>query len=130
MYNFAKMRPPTLKPGRLISLLIITGILLSACGNDLWGTYDPYLTPSPSITLKMPDSTGTGESEPLPSQTPTPTLTKTATLPFPIQPTPTATLPVAALTPTATLLTIVPGGNIFYNAQSGDSLNVVAISAS
>lgn len=119
------MKQPAPNPGRLISLLIITGMLLSACGNELWGTYDPYLTPSPSSTVGIPEETATSYVDPVPSATLFPT--ETPTLPTLAVPTVTVTAINPTNTPTATLLTVVPGGNIFYNAQSGDSLNVVAI---
>ena len=108
-----------------MSLLIITGMLLSACSSALWGTYDPYLTPSPSSTVMVPESTNTKTIDPPPAVTLSPFPTETRQVPT--IPDPTATGTQLPDTPTATLPTGIPGQNIFYKAQSGDSLNVVAV---
>jgi LasA protease len=93
-------------------LLVLTGMLLSACGTNLWGTYDPEVTPTPTSTrtvLADPEPTPTNLLIPL-------STTQTAT----VLPSPTVT-PTAAVTPG----TLHP--EIFYTSQSGDSLDVVAI---
>ncbi len=94
-------------------LLILAGLLLSACGTNLWGTYDPTLTPTPT-------SVGTVLADPEPTPTnlffPLSTTQAVAT----ILPSPTVT-PTAAVTPGTPRLTF------FYSSQSGDSLGAVAL---
>ena len=110
------MKPTSLLTGRVLALLLVIGVLLSACDSKLWGTYDPYLTPSPSATVLIASSA-------VPTWTPVPT---PAITPLPaVSPTPTVSL--HASTPSPTSVTGVPGSTIFYTSQSGDSLNVVAI---
>jgi LysM repeat protein len=110
------MKPTSLHMGKVLTLFLITGMLLSACGSNLWGTYDSYLTPTPVATE-------TASGDPVPSQT----LTSTAS-PVPSLLTNFPTLiPIPTSTPTPVLTTGVPGPIILYTSQSGDSLNVVAI---
>ncbi len=93
-------------------LLILTGMLLSACGTNLWGTIYLDVTPSPT-------STWTVLADPKPTSTNVP-LTPSAT--------PTATaLPSPTLTPTATVTPGTPHLSIVYSSQSGDSLKAVAL---
>ena len=93
-------------------LLVLTGMLLSACGTNLWGTYDAYLTPTPtSIGTVLADPEPTPTNVVLPLST-----TQAAT----VLPSPTVTL-TAAVTPGTPRLTIV------YFSQSGDSLEAVAL---
>jgi len=94
-------------------LLLLIGLLGTGCGNDLWGTYDPYLTqtPGPTVTTAPPTLDPTLTASPLPpSATPTDTLT----------PSPTDTATPSGPTDT-------PRPLILYKSQSGDSLTVVAI---
>ena len=93
-------------------LLILTGMLLSACGNSLWGTYDLYLTPTPTATPTV-------RLDPVFTFTPTPTVSPLPSI--------ATVLPTFTSTPTITLATDVPTPVIAYTSQSGDSLNVVAI---
>ena len=107
-----------LHAGRTLSLLIIVAMFLSACGSDLWGTYDSFLTPSPIATDTM---------APMPVFTSTPSPTLTA-LPETLPATDIApTISVATDTPSPVIPTGEPGSSIPYTSQSGDSLNVVAI---
>ncbi len=93
-------------------LLVLTGMLLSACGTGLWGTYDPYLTLTPtSIGTVLIGSDPTPTNYFLPLST-----TQAATvLPSPTVP------PTTVVTPGTPRLTIV------YYSQSGDSLEAVAL---
>jgi len=118
------MKPNSTHPGRGLALLLVISLLLSACGNDLWG-YDPIVTPHPGSTGAGPESTGTVTTKPAASLTPFPTLnglplatTATELAPTDIPPTNT----VSSVTGTS-----VPGATISYISQSGDSLDVVAI---
>jgi murein DD-endopeptidase MepM/ murein hydrolase activator NlpD len=99
-------------------LILLIGILLSACSNNIWGTYDQYLTPTIKTSVATPVD---------PIFTLTPTASATATLH-----TLTATKIVPpGITPTQTNSitpgTSMPGSIIPYISQSGDSLKVVAI---
>ena len=121
------MKPVPLQPAKILGLLLVIALLLSACGSDLWGTYDPYLTSLPEIT-----GTGLEISEATPSATRALPTQPFATLTF--LPTLTGSpLPLflTLLTPTGTAtpvaLTVPPGSTISYVSQSGDSLDVVAI---
>ena len=121
------MKPVPLQPAKILGLLLVIALLLSACGSDLWGTYDPYLTSLPEIT-----GTGLEISEATPSATRALPTQPFATLTF--LPTLTGSpLPLflTLLTPTGTAtpvaLTVPPGSSISYVSQSGDSLDVVAI---
>jgi len=93
-------------------LLVLTGMLLSACATNLWGTYDPYLTPTPPFietALADPEPTPTNAILPL-------SATQTAT----VLPSPTVSPTTVAVTPGT------PRPPIYYYSQSGDSLEVVA----
>jgi hypothetical protein len=93
-------------------LLVLTGMLLSACGTNLWGTYDAYLTPTPT-------SIGTVLADPEPTST---------NLFLPLSTTQAATaLPSPTVTPTAAVTPGTPRLTIFYSSQSGDSLEAVAL---
>ena len=111
-----------------MSLLLIIAMLLSACGSDLWGTYDPYrlahsrknrdahdyLRGKPHRTRSHIDTfphfphfhrlTTCFDSNGFTSASLTPTIT-----------------------PTPVTSTSVPGASTTYISQSGDSLDVVAI---
>ena len=106
-------------PRKAAILLLLTGMLLSACGNDLWGTYDPILTP------KLPSATGITPSLPAATATFFPTFTLTPIPSLSISLTPTLLPPTSTATPSIPPGT--PGQVLFYTSQSGDSLNVVAI---
>ncbi len=94
------------------TLLLLTSMLLTACGTNLWGTYDPYLTPTPTGTVPAdPEPTPTNLLLPL-STTQAATVAPSPTI------TPTAIDPVTPGTPRPT---------IFYSSQSGDSLEAVAL---
>jgi hypothetical protein len=95
-------------------LIVIIGLLLSACGSSLWGSYDslttPTVLPSPSATSKQAST-----------QKPAITVTSPPPVSTPIN--------TATITPTPTE-TLVPAGNtppLSYISQSGDSLDVIAI---
>ncbi len=93
-------------------LFVLTGMLLTACGANLWGTYDPYLTPTPTGTVPAnPEPTPTNFLLPL-STTPAATVAPSPTI------TPTAIDPVTPGTPRLTVV---------YFSQSGDSLEAVAL---
>jgi LasA protease len=100
-------------------LLVVMGMFLSACGSDLWGTYDPYMTTTPGGTATRTVFAGTD-----------PTFTATSTPTATIIPSSTADLPTAIFTPnvTSTLNATInaPAHTISYISQSGDSVNVVA----
>lgn len=92
---------------RTVAVLLLISVFVTACGNQLWGSYDPLLTATPAVFW---------------------TLAPTATLPSP-----TATQPPATETPLAPTETSTPPGPtptprppILYYSQSGDSLDVVA----
>ena len=119
------MKSSFLHTGKTLSLLIIVAILLSACGSDLWGSYDSFLTPSPQTAAMSPDPT-----KPvlvLSPSTPTSSPVFTATA-LPLNATalaPTST--PSPISPTPPIPTGEPGPLIPYTSQSGDSLKVVAI---
>ena len=110
------MKRLSIRPGKALFLFLVIGVLLSSCGNNLWGTYAPYLTLTPGVTGTIPTA-----PEPTRSELFTPTHTPLAGL------TPTATVSLPTNTPAPTIVTGVPGSTIFYTSQSGDSLNVVAV---
>jgi murein DD-endopeptidase MepM/ murein hydrolase activator NlpD len=97
-------------------LMILIGVLLSACGSSLWGTYDPYYSTTSVPTSTIPDvrvitATPIITVSPVPSTaTALPTSTKTLS--------PTSTFPKT---------TVSARPSIAYTSQSGDSLNVIAI---
>ena len=94
-------------------LLVLIGMLLSACGTNLWGTYDPTVTPTPTFIR-----TALADPEP----TPTNVLLLLSTTQAPtIPPSPTATSTITAVTPGT------PRPMIYYSSQSGDSLKAVAL---
>jgi hypothetical protein len=96
---------------KIAALFILTGMLLSACDNNLWGSYNQNLTPSAVSTATV-------------AETPTPT--------YPIPPDstldPTASpSPTPTNTPVPTNTLNIPASSILYFSQSGDSLDAVAI---
>ena len=109
-------RPVNFAMRKAAALLLITGILLSACSSSLWGHYDPYLTPSTftAVLTDTPSSTPTATPTPLQGSTSLPAASFT--------PSPTFTL-----TPTLPGPTDTPSPERLYRSQSGDSLPVVAI---
>ncbi|MGB8215389.1 MAG: hypothetical protein WCE68_17705 [Anaerolineales bacterium] len=118
------MKNPTpLQPAKILLLFLLAALLLSACGSDLWGTSDPYLTPSPLATRTGPGSTAT-----VTAATPTPPFATLVLLPS-LTASPLAFFPTLTLTGTATPAnyTAPQGSTISYVSQSGDSLDVVAI---
>ena len=118
--------------GRVTALLFIITMLLSACGNDLWGSYAPTVTLHPANTEI---STGATTTLPIINETvttrPVSTLIPSPTLDAPAPPTITTETAPTSLpstdTPPPVTGTSVPGANISYLSQSGDSLAVVAI---
>ena len=100
-----------------ISFLLI-GMIISACGSDLWGTYAPYLTSTPRNNETVP-------ADPVSTLTPTQIRAASPTRLPATDSTP--NVPIHTNTPTPVLTPGVPGSTIFYTSQSGDSLNVVAI---
>jgi LasA protease len=97
--------------------LLIIGLLLSACGGNLWGSYAAYLTPTSGPTSTVPADPVYPPTFAIPTSSPT-ALLHTST-----------TTPGFTETPT---ITLTPGKvstqpNIAYTSQSGDSLNVIAI---
>lgn len=97
---------------KAVILLVLTGMLLSACGTNLWGTYDPFLTPTPT-------SIGTVLADPEPTPT---------NLFLPLYTTQAVTiLPSPTVTPTAPVTPGTPRQIIVYSSQSGDSLEAVAL---
>ena len=93
-------------------LLVLVGILLSACGTNLWGTYEVDLTPmTPPIGIILAD--------------PEPTLTNMF---LPLSTTQAATvLPAPTFTSTSAVTPGIPRPTLFYSSQSGDSLEAVAL---
>jgi LasA protease len=113
---------------RLLPILFITSILLTACGASpsLWGTYS---TPTAEVAITIPSLLPTDPipasitPSPIPPDTATFTLTPTSipietSTPLPTQPTPDANATV--LLPTFDVPTIL------YYSQSGDTLPAVA----
>ncbi len=97
---------------KAVILLVLSGMLLSACGTTLWGTNDAYLTLTPT-------SSGIVIADPEP--TPTNLFLPVSTTPAVINlPSPTFTI-TPVITPGTPRLTIV------YFSQSGDRLEVVAL---
>jgi murein DD-endopeptidase MepM/ murein hydrolase activator NlpD len=94
-------------------LLVITGMLLSSCGSNLWGTYDTTPTTTNTIVVTI-------FTDPQPSPT-------TLVLPlYTVQST--ATHPSPTVTPTIPVITPgTPRPSIIYSSQSGDSLEAVAL---
>ena len=97
---------------KALILLTIIGLLLTACGNDLWGTYTQDTTPTPENTslIQPMDSSPTG----------------TAIYKSTIQATPTD-LPIPTIIPTTTAVDGTPSSSIVYSSQSGDWLQAVAL---
>ena len=93
-------------------LLILTDMLLSACGTNLWGTFAGDLTPTPTSIRTV-----NADPEPTPTNIFFPLSTTQASI---VLPSPTDT-PTAVVTPVTPLLTRL------YTSQSGDSLEVVAL---
>ena len=126
-YNHPPMKPSPLHPGRSLALFLVTAMLLSGCGNNLWGTNSVYLTTPPKNPATLPTATRTAPADPVSTLTLTPTLNPTAS-PLPLG---TTEILLATLTPTITptpgILSGTHGATVFYTSQSGDSLNVVAI---
>ena len=99
-------------------LLILTGMLLSACGTNLWGTYAPTLTATPSSVVTV-ESVETASITPEPSAT---------NLLMPLSTTQTATvIPSPTATPTVSVTPGTPRPKIIYYSQSGDYLAAVAV---
>jgi len=92
-------------------LLLLTGLLLSACGNDLWGTYPQDATPTP-VNTSLAQST---DSSPLVTQV----------YPSTVQATPTD-FPPPTIIPSRTIVAGTPQPSIIYISQSGDWLQAVA----
>ncbi len=99
-----------MRPTRLVAAFLLTASLLAACNTDLWGSYDPNPTPNPDVSV-------TDTLSPL-QVAATAMAAQTAAAPTP---TSTRTLVSAADTPGT------PRPTLLYAAQSGDSLDVVAI---
>jgi LasA protease len=115
------MRPTSWLPGKALALLLLIGILLSACGSDLWGSNSVYGTTTPLSTSQLtPVSFTPTPFTPVPL-TPAP-FTRTPLPPVPFTPAPF----IPSITPTLAMEPGTPGSTVFYTSQSGDSLNVVA----
>jgi len=94
-------------------LFLLTGILLSSCGSNLWGTFDttPTTIPTKVVTVFTdPQPSPTSFVPPISTSQPTP-----------IPPSPTVTPTILAITPGT------PHPSIIYSSQSGDSLEAVAL---
>ncbi len=111
-----------------MALLLVTSMLLSACGNDLWGSYDPTLTSPPGNTptdsMASPEITRPVPTSPVSTLVPFPTFTASPLPTVTTDPTSTGNPPTDSPTPVTS--TSVPGATILYTSQSGDSLDVVA----
>ena len=98
---------------KIVIFLVLTGLLLSACGSNLWGTYPPRMTPTPTPIVTVPaNPILTPTNIYLPSST-----TQAAT----VLPSPTITPTIAAVNP------VTQRPSIFYPSQSGDTLEAVAL---
>ncbi len=98
--------------GKGFILLILTGLLLSSCGTNLWGSEDPPQTLTPSAPVTIVTETRS-----------TPTM-----FVIPESPTSTATnLPSPTVIPTTINVTPGTARPIYYPSQSGDSLGAVAL---
>jgi len=100
---------------RKAAILISIGLLLSACGSNLWGTYDSSTTPTAA-----PINTSASTAKVVPLSTPTHTASPdvpTATDAIAFTETPSPTLRSATLAQTPPLT---------YTSESGDSLEVIA----
>lgn len=92
------------------SIILVVLLLLTACGNDLWGNYSPDQTPGPgnsgteTLSPYAVTATALASASP-PTSTPTLTLTRT----------------------TSAEITSTPKPALLYASQSGDSLEVVAV---
>jgi len=96
---------------KVVILLVLNSMLLSACGTDLWGTYDAYPT-------STPNPIGTVLANPVPTST---------TLFIPLSTTQATTLPPSpTVTPSVVVTPGTPRSTILYSSQSGDSLEAVA----
>ena len=106
-------------------MLLVINLLLSACGNDLWGSYDPTATSQPASTRTSPSITMVVPIQPASTLTPFPTLNASplSTIVTDLAP----TIITSTVTPTPVTGTSVPGATISYISQSGDSLDVVAV---
>jgi LasA protease len=95
-------------------LLILSGMLLSACGTNLWGTYDPEVIATPSLV-----PVATANTDPQPTETivqhPSPTVSVATIVPSP------------TFTPTIQVTLTTPGVTRLYSSQPGDSLSAVAL---
>jgi LasA protease len=106
-------RPMNSALHKAIILLVIGGMFLSACGGNLWGTYDPTQTPTPTTVETVPVT-----PDPTPTNYYLPVITTQAVTP----------LPSVTVTPQrATITPGTPRSTIFYYSQSGDSLEAVAL---
>jgi murein DD-endopeptidase MepM/ murein hydrolase activator NlpD len=93
----------------VLILFLLTSLLLTSCGStELWGSYDAYLTPTASEPPADPD--------PVATQTATPTAAASLTPTRRASPTPSPTGPTPSPRPV-----------YLYAAQSGDSLESVAL---
>ncbi|MFH1524845.1 MAG: LysM peptidoglycan-binding domain-containing protein [Chloroflexota bacterium] len=102
--------------GKLLALLLTVSMFLSACGSGLWGSYDAYLTPISSVVGTVPEDPIFALTPTSTASTITPLVTDAATA--------SSTL---TYSPTAISKTPVPGSTVSYIAQSGDSLNGIAV---
>ena len=109
----------------MLALALLIAILLSACGNNLWGSNAIYATAQPTTPI---DSTSTAIIPiPLTPISSTPILsTRVSSTPVPPTPIPSTPIISTAIPSTPVLSTPAPQ-TVFYTAQSGDSLGVVAI---
>ena len=93
-------------------LLVLTGMLLTACEPNLWGTVDPGLTPTSTPVDTLPPD-------------PQPSSTFTTTPQFSTQMA--VSSPTITETPSLPVSFVTPRNTVVYTSQSGDSLEAVAL---
>ena len=99
-------------------LMILTGMLLSACGNDLWGYYAQYVTLTPEKT-SIPTLDASPTNRLIPSSTPQATATD--------RPISTGQPTISPMPATITMMSGTQQPTIIYISQSGDILQAVAL---
>ena len=108
--------------GRILSLLVLSAWLLTACGENLWGEAGDLGTVPPQSGMPLAAATPTlpgrmATASPVPIQSPAPSLTTD-------QPT---AAPSSTPASTPTLSTASQPPPFLYESQSGDDLSVVAV---
>ena len=102
---------------KIAALLTLTSMLLSACGTNLWGTFDPILTHTPTAS-PTPIETVPADPEPTSTNFITPLSTTQVVTVVPSPTAPPTTVTVSPGTPSPI---------IYYSSQSGDSLEAAAL---